>query len=355
MAEARIESAEEKKKETSLDPDQVKEYCERLFEFRTITIKKFKSWKEKRRHLNEMKRQSRPALPSTTKLITCPIPAEKQDTRSSQKRKEFVLNPIGKSYLCILHEYTQHVLKVQPQYIFKELENAQTPYSATVVINNVEYGIGEGSSKKMAKLEAAKNTLKILLPVLIKVKEQQEEKQQDEDLSFFDEIKIEDPRVAELCNKAALPSPYQILLECLKRNCGMGDTSVQIDKKMLNNQKSEFTMKVGKHTASVTCRNKREGKQRVAQAMLRLLHPHISNWGSLLRLYGDSSTRGFKERKQIPEIQATTSSKTNNQVLENLKTQMRKLQMQKDAIKSKGKLRLENTAIPGSLAQIDLS
>lgn len=34
---------------------------------------------------------------------------------------------------------------------------------------------------------------------------------------FFDDIKIEDPRVYELCNKSGQPSPFQILLECLKR------------------------------------------------------------------------------------------------------------------------------------------
>ena len=34
---------------------------------------------------------------------------------------------------------------------------------------------------------------------------------------FFDEIKIEDPRVAELCAKTTEPSPYAILLTCLQR------------------------------------------------------------------------------------------------------------------------------------------
>jgi microprocessor complex subunit DGCR8 len=34
---------------------------------------------------------------------------------------------------------------------------------------------------------------------------------------FFDEIKIEDPRISELGNKAGQPSPYQILRECLSR------------------------------------------------------------------------------------------------------------------------------------------
>lgn len=35
-------------------------------------------------------------------------------------------------------------------------ENASMPYSATVVINNMEYGVGYGSSKKQAKSEAGR-------------------------------------------------------------------------------------------------------------------------------------------------------------------------------------------------------
>lgn len=43
-------------------------------------------------------------------------------------------------------------------------ENAATPYSATVLINGMQYGTGVGSSKKAAKAEAAKATLEVLIP-----------------------------------------------------------------------------------------------------------------------------------------------------------------------------------------------
>ena len=33
-------------------------------------------------------------------------------------------------------------------------DSASTPYSATVKISDIEYGTGEGPSKKVAKLEA---------------------------------------------------------------------------------------------------------------------------------------------------------------------------------------------------------
>lgn len=41
-------------------------------------------------------------------------------------------------------------------------ENAATPYSATVLINDMQYGTGVGSSKKAAKAEV-KNSSRIFL------------------------------------------------------------------------------------------------------------------------------------------------------------------------------------------------
>lgn len=43
-------------------------------------------------------------------------------------------------------------------------ENAATPYAATVSINDMQYGVGYGTSKKQAKSEAARATLEILIP-----------------------------------------------------------------------------------------------------------------------------------------------------------------------------------------------
>ena len=54
------------------------------------------------------------------------------------------------------------------------------------------------------------------------------------------------------------------------RNYGVGDTQVQMEMKAIKHQKSEFIMKVGKHEANVICKNKREGKQQAAQAILQV-------------------------------------------------------------------------------------
>lgn len=107
------------------------------------------------------------------------------------------------------------------------------------------------------------------------------------DLSFFDEIRVEDPRVADLCNRTSEPAPYQILVTCLQRNYGLGDTHIHQDMKTVRNGKNEYRLLVNKREVTVICKNKKDGKQLAAQKLLQQLHPHITSWGSLLRMYGN--------------------------------------------------------------------
>lgn len=169
---------------------------------------RFKSWSARRKftkNRKNIKHLKRPTLPDGTKLITFPVVnTEAEGTQNNRPKKEWIMNPNGKSYVCILHEYVQHALKKQPTYEFKELDNAATPYSAIVSINDLKYGTGYGSSKKQAKSEAARETLEILIPEMRdKITGVAKEKGFNDttvhDLSVFDEIKIEDPRVAEVC------------------------------------------------------------------------------------------------------------------------------------------------------------
>lgn len=97
------------------------------------------------------------------------------------------MNPSGKSYIAILHEYLQQSLKLQPLYEYKENGNQifeylycgfvswvayfspvrlDNEYEAVVFLKGMEYGKGTGSSKKEAKLQAAKITLEMLIPEL---------------------------------------------------------------------------------------------------------------------------------------------------------------------------------------------
>lgn len=340
---AKIETVTENLKAQSLTAPQVLEYCKRLFVFKTIRVMRFKSWSARRKftkNKKQIKNLQRPTLPDGTKLITFPVLSGdgdgSQNGGQSRNKKEWIMNPNGKSYVCILHEYVQHALKKQPSYDFKELETAATPYSATVSINGLKYGTGYGTSKKQAKSEAARETLEILIP---QMKDQiigdnkltaASKRSEPQDLSVFDEIKIQDPRVAEFCAKTTEPSPHAILLTCLQRNFGLGDVQINYEINNVKHKKNEFTMTVGKHTATVVCKNKRDGKQRASQAILQVLHPHISNWGSLLRLYGNRSVKSFKEKKQEEQEITVLQSKAainqpNYAILDKLKLEMNKL------------------------------
>lgn len=241
----------------------------------------FRSWSARRKFTKSkkhIKNLQRPTLPDGTKLITFPVLSmDNENTKHPRSRREWIMNPNGKSYVCILHEYVQHALKKQPTYEFKELENAATPYSATVSINDLKYGTGFGTSKKQAKSEAARETLEILIPEMRdkitadkNASNTARAHEAYKDLSVFDEIRIEDPRVAEFCAKTTEPSPHAILTTCLQRNYGLGDIQINYQVNASKHKKNEFTMTVGKHTATVICRNKRDGKQRAAQAILQV-------------------------------------------------------------------------------------
>ncbi|KAK8763880.1 hypothetical protein V5799_033518 [Amblyomma americanum] len=353
---AKVESVKESQKERSLDAVAFREYCEAVFEFQTVQLRKFKTWAGRRKHKKKLKQMQRPTLPEGTKLITCSLPptSDTSQITSGHSKREFIMNPSGKSNVCILHEYVQHAMRTQPQYSFKELESSSMPYGATVVISGIEYGTGYGSSKKQAKSEAAKATLEILIPQM-KDTNLKSEKSEDffQDVAFFDEIKVEDPRVNDLCAKTGQLSPYQILLECLKRNYGMGDTEIKQEMKNMKHHRNEFIMSVGKHTASVICRNKKDGKQKASQAILQGLHPHITSWGSLLRLYGKGSCKTLKEKKEeeqrITELQSKASAnKPNLSILNKLKEEMTKLKLRREAMKPIGKFTPQDVELPST-------
>ncbi|XP_017671102.1 PREDICTED: microprocessor complex subunit DGCR8 [Lepidothrix coronata] len=237
-------------KDESVDLEDFRRYLEKRFDFEQVTVKKFRTWAERRQFNREMKRKQaeaeRPILPANQKLITLSV-------QDAPIKKEFVINPNGKSEVCILHEYMQRVLKVRPVYNFFECENPSEPFGASVIIDGVTYGAGTASSKKLAKNKAARATLEILIPDF--VKQTSEEKPKDsQELEYFNHISIEDSRVYELTSKAGLLSPYQILHECLKRNHGMGDTSIKFEVIPGKNQKSEYVMTCGKHTVRGWCK-----------------------------------------------------------------------------------------------------
>ncbi|XP_060848004.1 microprocessor complex subunit DGCR8-like [Rhopalosiphum padi] len=332
---AKVETAQENITKESLTHADLREYCQSLFKFK---IKKKESSCKKPKEenikteissgiLNNTK--ERASLPDSTKLISFPVQTVDHD-KQWNRRHEWIMNPDGKSYVSILHEYLQQALKTQPWYEFKELENTETPYSATVMLNDVQYGVGVGNSKRQAKVNAAQATLDILIPEM-KTKIDLKNKC---DPVIFNQIKVTDPRVIEFCAKTTEPSPYSMLLVCLQRN--FGECEVGIEYKLNNRRRklNQCTMIVGKHTATVTCKNKRDGKQKAAQVILGLLHPHIDNWGSLLQLYGNRSIKNSKvkkkEEQEITQLQSkATANQPNFAILNKLKEEMLKVRDQR--------------------------
>nr|QEI10606.1 pasha [Myzus persicae] len=334
---AKVETAQENIIKESLTHEELREYCQSLFKFKVKEVKASSKIPKEQNIKTEISRctlkntKERPSLPDSTKLISFPVQTEDHDKRCN-RRREWIMNPNGKSYVSILHEYLQQALKTQPWYEFKELENTETPYSATVVLNDVQYGVGLGNSKKQAKLNAAQATLDILIPEM-KNKIDSDIKNQ-RDPVIFDQIKVTDPRITEFCAKTTEPSPYAMLLVCLQRN--FGECEIGIEYKLNNRRRmlNQCTMMVGKHTASVACKNKRDGKQKASQVILGLLHPHIDNWGSLLRLYGNRSIKNAKEKKQeeqeITQLQSKAAvNQPNFAILNKLKEEMLKIRDQR--------------------------
>ncbi|CAK6950454.1 Hypothetical predicted protein [Scomber scombrus] len=335
-------------KDESIELEDFRVYLEKCFDFEQVTVKKFRTWAERRQFNRDVKRKQaeseRPILPANQKLITLSV-------QDAPTKKEFVINPNGKSEVCILHEYMQRVLKVRPVYNFFECENPSEPFGASVIIDGVTYGTGTASSKKLAKNKAARATLEILIPDFVKQTSEEKPVEGDE-LEYFNHINIEDSRVYELTNKAGLLSPYQILHECLKRNHGMGDTSIKFEVIPGKNQKSEYVMICGKHTVRGWCKNKRVGKQLASQKILQMLHPHVKNWGSLLRMYGRESNKMVKKEssdKSVIELQQfAKKNKPNLHILNKLQEEMRKLAKQREETRKKPKMTIMESAQPGS-------
>lgn len=355
QAKVHVETAGDMIKNTSLSAEELHDYCKSVFEFTKIHVEKFPTWKERREHT----RKHRPQMPANAALIVCSaedLPEEL--TMGVVKKGNLVLNPKGKTFVCILHEYLQWSQKTKPTYVYRETDNSTNPYCAVVKIDGMEYGTGHGANKKNAKSDAARKTLAVLLSAedMQKVEaqanswENMKPLQDNSDVVFFDNIKIDDKRLAELCKRAGLPSPYAILLECLKRNFMMGDTDIKMQTNVIATAKVEVTLTVSKYTAQVIAKNKKFGKQEASQKLLQQLHPNITCWGSILRLYGDGSMVSANERKleqqSITQLQHKEySNGPNHQILEKLRRHMQEVHQHREVSKSKTKFKLKNVPL----------
>ncbi|KAK6105501.1 hypothetical protein QQG55_20500 [Brugia pahangi] len=400
----KVQTAEDFK-ERQLNAEALHDYAKAVFKFRKIQTYRFNKWAATRnfhrqRKLAEAGRLGknassielsvgRPALPSNVKLITVPA----LEANLKPQHRGFFLNPQGKTSVSVLHEYVQKVLKSTINYHFSETRNSSMPYGCTarlkMNLNNrvlcatsvkeklmllqekqrreqrlqehgeqpdadfVVLGTGCGNSKKTAKLDAARNALKVLIPdvefdpegIARSDKKEKDDAESDKEdaVALFDMLPIEDSRIFDLSARAGQPSPYLLLQECLKRNAAYGDTEIKVHSVRVKHQRHQFDMEVGKHRVSVICANKREGKQKASQAMLKKLHPNLDTWGSLIRLYGHGTQQkqqeARKSRQSIIKLQGNRTKESsvlepNNAILEKLRTEMLKLSKSKQSIEN---------------------
>lgn len=81
--------------------------------------------------------------------------------------------------------------------------------------------------------------------------------------------------------------------------------------------------------------------------IFQYLHPNITSWGSLLRLYGTRSVKSFKEKKQEEQEITLLQSKAainqpNYAILDKLCMEMKKLSEKDKVVTPIGKLILED-------------
>ncbi|XP_054272862.1 microprocessor complex subunit DGCR8-like [Macrosteles quadrilineatus] len=334
-----IETSEENGAKQSLEALEIREYCKSLFTFKTVIPMAFKSRADRRKYKRMTKdSEKRPSLPGGTTFLK--FPKQNADSTNSRSKGERIVNPKGKSSACIVHEYVQHALKKPPTYEYKEVQDPDTPYSATAFIGDVHYGIGMGASKKQAKEEAAKASLEILIPDMNSLESLKNPKA--DNTSILEQIRIEDPRAMEFCVKASEPSPYAILRRCLSQHSMLDELQSHYKQNPKIQKEGEYTMAVGEHKVTVVCENKSNGKQLAAQAILQALHPNIKHWGPLLRKYGSQSIEIEKEwkreQKSVTTLQKCTSkNQPNFAVLEKLRSEMLKLKVKKE-LQAKQKL-----------------
>ncbi|KAF5404619.1 Microprocessor complex subunit DGCR8 [Paragonimus heterotremus] len=217
-------SVKDKEMEYLLTSEEIRAYCSRLFE---IKVDETPAPKNVDREVvcNENKEDGEShsrvlMMPEEAKVIRYQLPPVEGDPTRRQL-KEGLINMTGKSYVCILHEYCQNVLRRPPTYQTVVLENDRNPYQLTVVIDGKPYAAG------------------------------------------------------------------------------------------------------------VPCKNKREGRHLAAQHLLSRLHPEITVWAGLLRIYGPGSKPDKRgELETIQDAQSQEKSTVKTSLIRLLKCKMRELAAQ---------------------------
>lgn len=101
------------------DLEEFRNYLEKRFDFEQVTVKKFRTWAERRQFNREMKRKQaeseRPILPANQKLITLSV----QDAPTKK----------GGPGLDCVHQQMEHVLVMSAQSVFMSCNAEATMFT----------------------------------------------------------------------------------------------------------------------------------------------------------------------------------------------------------------------------------
>ncbi|XP_076800942.1 microprocessor complex subunit DGCR8-like isoform X2 [Clavelina lepadiformis] len=287
-----------------LGEEELISYLDKRFLFDTTTVPHFEKWADKRKFTRKQRQEAAENFENNksnvtkqlgpAKMITLTIPRE----GVSDRPQKVVFNTSVKPMVCILHEYTQSVLRSKVQYVFTTKDDSSEPFEAKIVINDKTYGTAQGVNKKAAKNKAALETMEMLAPGF---KKQVEENSGESSVEYFNDVPVTDPRIYELCLHAGNYLPHQLLSECLKRNQGLADTAMQFEVQVGKAKMVEYKMVCGKHTVTGSAKNKKISKQLAAQQILQLLHPKVTSWGEMIKMYGTSVAEKRARKKNIEQ------------------------------------------------------
>ncbi|EYC02575.1 hypothetical protein Y032_0099g3189 [Ancylostoma ceylanicum] len=346
----------ERQEDYLLTGEEYRKYAEKLFKFKLIQVKKFTTFRDKKadyreKQLDQALKDS--GVPLKMKEVLgknekapaglALIHIESADPRFH--KRSFVMNPQGKSSITVLHEYSQRALKGRTIYHIEETRNATKPFHATGIVvvkksvrvqiagtvkdklallgasngengdhadeDSIIVGRGEGPSKRVAKMVAAKQALAVLIPEIrfnddymatIQPPDATEKNYDDQAIALFDELPIEDPRISDLAVRTCLPKPMILLKTALLRSIKLCREVPSTKVELLGPMKTKVTMTVGDLTAEVIATGSKVGQQRAAQNLLKQIHPQVSTYGGLLRIYANPDEK--EEQRETRKLQA---------------------------------------------------
>ncbi|XP_019854471.1 PREDICTED: microprocessor complex subunit DGCR8-like isoform X1 [Amphimedon queenslandica] len=280
-----------------------------------------------------------------SKVVTVTIPKKyiKPDHQGKTNSATWTVNLSHKPPVSILLEFCQNYLRSEIDYATTETGSGQTPYHCTAVIGGVHYGSGSGSSKRSAKQCAAQTTLELFLPGSFR-SNSSAEIDCNKEFEYLSSISIEDIQSPILLNQVGLPSPWSILQKCCQRLKGSGvdepDFKIELTLPEQETSQNDSANTSSSQDASIqsyyklscgpnfqvtgTCRGRKDGQQIAAQKMLKLLHPDLDTWDSLLKIYTGMQSK--LPKTTMDHLPPEISNKTENEdLLKQLRAEMRKL------------------------------